>query len=130
MAGPLVTALLTPNPASGTWAPSSNATETTLASGTAAGTYQLRMDLGATGGVAAGDVIEVRVYTYAGGTTERLAQVVTVWGGGPAPTADDEKVFISAPFPTSDDYKVTARLRVGGTSSRSFPWDVINLNGA
>ena len=130
MAGPKVTTLLTPNPASGTWQPTDLTTEATLASGTAAaGTYCLRLDMGATGGSADGDIIQMTVYTYAGGTTERIARRYSILGGGPALGTADPKIYVSEPFPTADDYKVTLLLVAGGVSSRSFPWDVINLNG-
>ncbi len=123
MAGPAVTTLLSPNPAEGTWTPTDNVTETTLASGTAAsGTFMLLMD---TASQADGDTIRIRVYTSGDGSNSRVEDDFTL--GPNAPTYD---VFRTAPFPTPDFFKVTALLEAGSTTSRSFPWRVINLNGA
>lgn len=122
MSEPKVTTLLSPNPASGTWAPTDNTTETTLASSTnAPGSYQLRMD---TNNQAGGDLIQISYYTYAGGTTERLVVQYTL-----GPLAPLEKIHIGPAISTSDDYKVTAKLLAGSGTSRSFPWDVQNLYG-
>lgn len=122
MAGPVITALLSPNPASGTWAPTDLTTETTLASSAAAsGTYQLRMDCN---NQVDGDLIQISIYTF-GLSTERLYAQYTLGPGAPG-----EKIHIGPAVPTADDYKVTAKLLAGGVSSRSFPWSVINLNGA
>lgn len=130
MAGPVITTLLSPNPASGTWQPVATATETTLASGSAvSGTFMLRFDLGDTGGLTNGDNIQIKVYSSADGSNERVADVFTIGGGGPAPVAGDPVIWYTPPLPTADYYKVTANLIAGGTSSRNFPWSVLNLNG-
>lgn len=122
MAGPVVTTLLSPNPASGTWAPTDNVTATTLASGTAApGTYVLLMD---TNNEADGDTITISVSTSGDGSNSRLEDQFTL-----GPNAPTYKVFRTAPFSTPDFFAVTALLNAGSTTSRSFPWRVINLNG-
>jgi hypothetical protein len=122
MAGPVVTTLLSPSPASGTWAPTDNVTETTLASGTAAsGTFMLLMD---TSNQADGDTIRIRVYTSGDGSNSRVEDDFTL-----GPNAPAYLVFRTAPLPTPDYFKVTALLVAGSTISRSFPWRVINLNG-
>lgn len=122
MTAPVKTTLLSPNPATGTWAPTDNVTETTLASGTAAaGVFMLRMDCN---NQVDGDIIELRIYTYAGGTTERLAELYTL-----GPLAPTRKIHLGPVIPTADDIKFTAKLTAGLVSARSFPWDVLNLAG-
>jgi hypothetical protein len=123
MAGPVVTALLSPNPASGIWAPTDNTTETTLASATAAsGTFILLLD---TSTQADGDQIQLRAYASADGTNSRVLDELSL-----GPAAPSFKMVSYGPFATADFIKFTALLVAGSTTSRSFAWRVVNLNGA
>jgi hypothetical protein len=116
MAGPVITTLLTPNPASGTT--TTDGTEQTLASGTAvSGTFMLRLD---TNAMLDGDIIELRYYTKAG-STERLQNLYPITG------SQSEPIHLSPIIPTAEDYKVTIK-RTAGTD-RAYAWSVLNTNG-
>ncbi len=122
MSGPAVTTLLSPNPASGTWVPTDNVTEATLASATAAaGCFKLRMDLN---NMADGDIITLTIYTSADGTNQRLFERYTL-----GPNAPTELIHLGPDVPTAESIKFTALLTAGSTTSRSFPWTVLNLYG-
>jgi hypothetical protein len=66
MAGPVITTLLSPNPANGTQ--TTDGTENSLASGTASGTYVLTLE---TINMADGDVLEIRGYHKPGASSTK-----------------------------------------------------------
>ena len=122
MAGPVVTTLLTPNPASGTWAPTDNVTETVLASATAAsGTYVLLLDESTQ---VDGDNIQINIYKSASGSGYQLFDTVSF-----GPNAPTFVMGEAGPYPTPDYIKFGATLLAGSTTSRTIGWRVINLNG-
>lgn len=118
MAGPVITTLLSPNPASGNQ--TADGAEDTLASSSAAsGTYVLRVD---TTNMADGDVLELRAYSKANGS----ASEVLAWYASIA-NAQSEILKYSPPIPTADDIKFTLKQTAG--TNRTYQWAVLNLNG-
>lgn len=118
MAGPVITTLLSPNPAIGTT--TTDGTEQTLASHAAApGTYVLRLD---THNMQDGDGIQILPYNSADGANQRVC-------GGPwnLVNVQTRGIFVSDPIPTADYIKFTVQ-RVAGTD-RAYAFSVINLNG-
>lgn len=97
-------------------------TEHVLATVTDAGIYVLRVDLG---NLAAGDIVELRVYSKCRNATdsERLKDGPVTFG----PVVPDEKLPDSIPVLATGHYKVTLK-QVAGTG-RAFPW-VILATGA
>src|SRR5678809_747974 len=114
MAGPIITALLSPNPASGT--ATTDGTEQTLASASAAaGTYVLRLDVH---NMVDGDTIEVRGYTSSDAANQRVCMFYS------KANLQTLAVDVGPPIPTADYIKFTIK-RVGGTD-RAYAWSVIN----
>lgn len=118
MAGPVITTLLTPNPASGSQ--TADGLEDTLASATAAsGTFLLKVD---TANMADGDILELRAYTKARSTdTERQVAYISL-----ANAQSDPLAFLG-PIATDADIKFTLKQTAG--TNRAYPWAVLNLNG-
>lgn len=120
MAGPVVTTLLSPNPASGT--KTTDGTEQTFASASAAsGTYVLRLDKNA---MQDGDGVEIRGYNSADASNQRVCFAYPIFN---AVTSASELVHVSPPIITADYVKFTI-TRIAGTD-RAYPWSVLNLNG-
>ena len=118
MAGPVITTLLSPNPASGS-ATVVVGTEDTLASGTASGTYVLTLE---TINMADGDIVEVRGYDKPGGSsTSRLSFYYSLANAQSTPG------HISPPILT-EGYVAFSIKQTSGTA-RTFNWSVLNLNG-
>lgn len=116
MAAPAITALLSPNPASGNT--TTDGTEQTLASATAApGVYQLDIDLT---NMADGDQIEIRAYKKSNSSaTEHLADVFSFANVQAVPVVE------IGPYSTVGDIKFTLK-RISGTD-RAYQWGVINF---
>lgn len=90
--------------------------ETTLATITSAGVYQFSIDLNV---LAAGDVLEVRIYTKVRtGATSRVAWMAVYQN---AQSADNMNVY-SPPLMITTEYKVTVTLT--GTN-RTFVWSIV-----
>lgn len=118
MSGPVITALLSPNPASGNL--TADGSEDLLASATAAsGVFQLRADLS---NMADGDIVELRAYTKANGNgTEGLVYYASF------ANAQTNKIALSLPVATAEDIKFTLKQTAG--TNRNFQWSVLNLVG-
>ena len=118
MAGPVITTLLSPNPASGNQ--TADGSEDTLASASAAsGTFVLRVD---TSNMADGDVTELRAYSKANASgSEVLCWYVSI------ANAQGEVLKYSPPIPTAEDIKFTLKQTAG--TNRTYQWAVLNLNG-
>lgn len=118
MSAPAITTLLTPNPASGNT--TTDGTEQTLASGTAAGVYQLLLNAA---NMVDGDIIELRAYGKANGSDAESQMYMATF----AHTQTD-KLKASLAIVAPSDVKFTIK-RVAGTD-RSYQWGVVNLSGA
>lgn len=118
MTAPVITTLLSPNPASGNT--TTDGTEQTLASAaSAAGIYQLLID---TTNMVDGDQIELRAYTKSNGSaTEHQAYFASF------ANAQTDLVKMSLPIATAADIKFTVK-RTAGTD-RAYQWGVLNLCG-
>lgn len=102
--------------ASGTQTATVN-TEHTLATDTTNKTYVFIVD---TGAMAAGDTLELRVYTIVlSAGTERLAYIVQY------NNAQDEPQKYSPPVPADISFKATLKQTAG--TGRSYPWKVVSL---
>ena len=118
MAGPVVTTLLTPNPASGS-VTTIIGTELSLASGTASGTYVLSLE---TVNIADGDALEIRGYDKPGGSaTKRQCMYYSLANAQSIPSHK------SPPILTEGYAEFSVRQTTG--SARSLAWSVLNLNG-
>lgn len=115
---PVLTTLLTPNPASGNT--TTDGTEQTLASATAAaGIYLLKIDCS---NMVDGDTIELRGYSKVNGSaTRRLEEYVSISDGG-------KGNIPIGPIHTPGDVQFTIK-RIAGTD-RSYQWGVLNFTGA
>lgn len=91
-------------------------TEATLATITAAGIYQLKVDLG---NLAAGDILELRVYGKVRATdTERL-----MWGPvSYGPIVPSSLIAVAPADVTAASYRCSLK-QIAGTG-RAFPWAV------
>ena len=118
MAGPVVTTLLTPNPASGS-VTTIIGTELSLASGTASGTYVLSLE---TVNIADGDNIEVRGYDKPGGSATKRQLF-----GYSLANAQTNTAHLSPPVLTEGYAEFTLRHTTG--APRTLAWSVLNLNG-
>lgn len=117
MAGPAITTLLSPNPASGTI--TTSAIEQTIASASAApGTYILRIDLH---NMQDGDKIMIGGYNSADGANQRPQFSY------PKINAQSLTIELSPQIITADYVKFSI-LRVAGTD-RDYAWTVLNLYG-
>jgi hypothetical protein len=92
-------------------------TEHTLATDTTGKTYVLVVDLGP---LAAGDVVELAIYTKVRSTsTERLAYFATY------ANVQDEPNKYSVPVPADVSFKATLKQTAG--TGRSFDWKLLSL---
>jgi len=118
LAGPVITTLLSPNPASGTL--TTDGTEQTFASASAAaGTFVLRLDRI---NMQDGDVIEIRLYNSADAANQRVQDVYSM-----SNAATSGVIHATPPIITADYSKFTI-TRIAGTD-RAYPWSVVNMNG-
>ena len=117
MAGPVITTLLSPNPASGSQ--TTDGTENSLVSGTASGTYVLTLE---TVNMADGDVLEIRGYHKPGASATKRQNFYLALSN-----TQGDPGFISPPIPTEGYVEFTIK-RTAGTD-RSYKWSVLNLNG-
>ena len=93
-------------------------TEHTLATSTTGKTYVLVVD---TGAMAAGDILELRIYTIVlAAGTERLAYIVVY-----AHAQSDPQKY-SIPVPANISFKATLKQTAG--TGRSYPWSVLSLD--
>lgn len=94
-------------------------TEHTLATVTDSGIYTLRVDIN---NLAAGDILELRIYTKCRNSTdtERLAQGPATYG----PIPPGQKLPESIPIMATGDFKATLK-QVAGTG-RAFPWVILS----
>lgn len=94
-------------------------TEHTLATVTDPGIYQLRVDIA---NLAAGDILELRIYSKARSATdsERLSQGPATYG----PIAPEEKLPDSIPLQATGHYKATLKQTAG--TGRAFPWVILS----
>ena len=118
MTGPVITTLLTPNPASGSQT-CVIGTEEFLATGTASGTYVLSLEVV---NMADGDVLEIRGYVKPGGSaTARQLFSYSLSNG----QSDD--AHLSPPIPTEGYVQFSIKQTAG--TARTFNWSILNLNG-
>ena len=118
MAGPIITKLLTPNPASGS-VTTIIGTEISLASGTAGGIYVLSLE---TVNLADGDTLEIRSYVKPGGSaTKRQLFVYSLANGQSNPAHTSPQII------TEGYAEFTLRHTTG--APRTLAWSVLNLNG-
>lgn len=121
MTAPIITTLLSPNPASGSTTPVVG-TETTLASATSlsqGGSFQLQIDLS---NMADGDVLEVRYYSQANSSSSLVQQAYMAF----ANTQGDPCPPLPA-VPAVNAWKVTINQTTG--TARAYQWAVYNLYG-
>lgn len=93
-------------------------TEHTLATVTDAGIYVLRVDLN---NLAAGDVLELRVYAKARNATDSERQLYSATFG---PIAPADKVTDSIPVVAAGHFKATLKQTAG--TGRAFPWVILS----
>jgi hypothetical protein len=119
MAGPVITTLLSPNPASGNL--TADGTEQTLASSSSAsGTFFPRVNLA---NMVDGDLVVITGYTKANGsdTEAQTWQISFV----------NKQTDIVPPLPvtiTAEDYKITLK-ETPVSGHHTYYWSVLNLNG-
>ena len=122
MAAPVVTTLLTPNPADGTTSALTIGTETTLASSTSlsqGGAFKPAIDMT---NMADGDILEVRGYNQATSGSSLVEAWVLSLANGQTDLCPDlpETVAVYA-------YKLTLKQTAG--TGRTFAWAVANMYG-
>lgn len=121
MSSPIITTLLSPNPASGSTTPVVG-TETTLASATSlsqGATFLPQIDLSS---MADGDVAEIRIYGQANGSSSLVQQCYMAFAnaqGDPLPPLPA--------LPATIGWKVTINQTAG--TARAYQWSILNLNG-
>ena len=120
MAGPIISLLLTPNPASGNI--TADGTEQTLASATAvSGTFMPRVNLA---NMVDGDVVELRGYTKANGSdTEGLCWYLSF------ANKQSDVLPLLPTIATAEDIKITLK-EIPTAGHHTYQWSVLNLNGA
>lgn len=122
MAAPVVTTLLSPNPADGTTSALVIGTETTLASATSlsqGGTFKPKVDLT---NMADGDVVEIRGYDQAISSSSLVEDWMLSFANG--------QTDLCPPLPETTSvyaYKVTIKQTAG--TGRTFAWSVANMYG-
>lgn len=107
--------------ATGTLSATAGGTEDFLTSPNVAGTFTLHVD---TVNMAAGDVIELRVYQMVlTGGTQRVAYVARYEGAQPT----DDLIKISVPISNelTDTNALRFSLKQTAGTSRNFPWKVL-----
>lgn len=120
MSAPVITTLLTPNPASGSQT-ATISTEHTLASASSAGgVYLLRVNCV---NMVDGDVVELRAYTKASGSDSEAVCYLASFAN-----TQSDVIKLSIPVATAEDIKFTLKQTAG--TGRAFPWGVLNLSGA
>lgn len=93
-------------------------TETTLTTDTTNGTYYFETDIT---NLAAGDVLELRIYTMTlSGGTLRVAWKTTF---GPIPPIQD--IAPSPPQPSDQSLRITLKQTAG--TGRLFPWKLLRI---
>jgi hypothetical protein len=121
MSSPVITTLLSPNPASGSTTPTIG-TETTLASATSlsqGGTFLPQIDLS---NMADGDATEIRIYCQANASSSLVTQCYMAFAnaqGDPLPPLPA--------LPATIGWKVTINQTTG--TARAYQWSVLNLYG-
>ncbi len=121
MAGPVITTLLSPNPASGNTTPVIG-TETTLASAAAlgqGGTFLPQVDLT---NLADGDILEIRIYNQANGSSLLVEEVCLSFANG-----QTDLLPPLPALPATIGWKLTIKQTAG--TPRAYQWSVLNLNG-
>jgi hypothetical protein len=120
MAGPVITTLLSPNPASGSQ--TADGIEDVLASATAlsqGGTFLPQVDLS---NMADGDQTEIRIYNQANSSSALVQEVYLSF----ANKQSDPLPPLPA-LPATIGYKLTLKQTSG--TNRTYQWSVLNLNG-
>lgn len=121
MSSPVITGLLSPSPASGTTTPTVG-TETALAFATSlsqGGTFQAQIDLS---NMADGDVLEVRYYNQANGSSSLVQQAYMAFSNAQTDTCPPLPAVVAV-----NAFKVTINQTAG--TARAYPWAVYNLYG-
>jgi hypothetical protein len=120
MAAPVITTLLSPNPASGNQAADGNegvlAVATSLSQG---GTFKPKVDLS---DVADGDIVELRGYDQANGASSLVQSWYVSFANAQSDPAPDLPITVA-----TIGYKVTLKQTAG--TDRTFQWSVLNLSG-
>ncbi len=122
MAGPVITTLLSPNPATGNTSALTIGTETTLASATSlsqGGTFLPQIDLS---NMVDGDVIEIRVYNQANSSSSLVEEISLSFANA--------QIDLMPPLPAipaTIGWRLTIKQTVG--TGRTYQWSVLNLNG-
>jgi hypothetical protein len=117
MAGPVITTLLTTNPASGTV--TTDGTEQSFTSGTASGSYYLELE---TNNMVDGDQIEIRGYIKPGASSTKRQCIYNSLSN-----LQSDPGYISGILPTPGYIEFSIK-RIAG-SDRSYKWAIINCNG-
>jgi hypothetical protein len=120
MAGPVITALLSPNPASGSQ--TADGLEDTLASASTlsqGGTFLPQVDLS---NMADGDQTEIRIYNQANASSSLVQEVYLSF----ANKQSDPLPPLPA-IPATIGWKLTLKQTAG--TNRAYQWSVLNLNG-
>ena len=122
MAGPAITTLLSPSPATGNTGALTIGTETILAAATSlsqAGTFLPQVDLS---NMADGDVTEIRVYNQANSSSSLVEEISLSFANGQI------ELMPSLPaVPATIGWKLTIKQTAG--TGRTYQWSVLNLNG-
>ncbi|MGA8550321.1 MAG: hypothetical protein WB678_08795 [Stellaceae bacterium] len=122
MAGPAITTLLSPNPATGNISALTIGTETPLAAATSlsqGGTFLPQVDLS---NMADGDVTEIRVYNQANSSSTLVEEICLSFANG--------QTDLMPPLPAvpaTIGWKLTIKQTAG--TARAYQWSVLNLNG-
>lgn len=122
MAGPAITTLLSPNPATGNAGTLTIGTETTLSSATAlsqGGTFLPQVDLS---NMADGDVTEIRIYNQANSSSSLVEEICLSFANG-----QTDLIPPLPAIPATIGWKLTIKQTAG--TGRTYQWSVLNLNG-
>jgi hypothetical protein len=120
MAGPIITTLLSPNPASGNQ--TADGSEDVLASATSlasSGIFLPQVDLS---NMADGDIVEIRIYNQANSSSSLVQEVYVSFAN-----AQSDVLPPLPALPATIGYKVTLKQTAG--TDRTFQWSVLNLLG-
>ena len=123
MAGPAITTLLSPNPATGNTGALTIGAETILAAATSLGqgaTFLPQVDLS---NMADGDVTEIRVYNQANSASSLVEEICLSFANG-----QTDLIPPLPAIPATIGWKLTIKQTVG--TGRAYQWSVLNLNGA
>jgi hypothetical protein len=122
MAGPVITSLLSPSPATGNTSALAIGAETTLASATAlsqGGIFLPQVDLT---NMADGDVTEIRVYNQENSLSSMVEEICLSFANGQT----DLMPPLPA-IPATIGWKLTIKQTTG--TGRTYQWSVLNLSG-